>query len=321
MENIMTDSDNVKRVNPLLERFNKMPPETFRLPSGGGFYKNGELDEEVVDGEVIIYPMTTQDEITMKSPDMLFQGTAIEKVFNRCMPQIKKPMDLLSNDVDFLMICLRIVTYGSSIEIKYECPKCNENNKNKLKEAEFENEVDDDFDEEFDDERNQNSVKIKNIRNNDVINVDTSIVVNLNDFIRNARGVDVTDENFTIKLDTGEVVKLTPSKFKDMIKIYQFNAEELDSPEELANWVYDAISSVIESVNGHSDKDDIREWLAACEAPIVSKLQSKITDANDWGTTYDHTFKCDECGFSDSIIVPINPIELFTTPLTQKTQV
>jgi len=94
----MTDSDKkitipsptkVSDYNPLLERFNKMPPETFRMPSGGALYKNGEIDDDVIDGEIIIYPMTTVDELTMRSPDMLFQGTAIENVFRRCMPRLK----------------------------------------------------------------------------------------------------------------------------------------------------------------------------------------------------------------------------------------
>ena len=288
--------ENVKKTNPLLERFNKMPPETFRIPSGGAFYTNGELDEEVTDGEVIIYPMTTQDEITMKSPDMLFQGSAIERVFKRCIPQVLKPMELLSNDVDFLMICLRIVTYGSSIELKYNCPKCREEK----------NESDDNF-------------SVKNIRDTASVDDAESIIVNLSNFVSSAKPVDPSNSAFTVTLKTGEVVKLAPSRFKDMIKIYQFDADKMDTPEALAEWVYDAISSVIVSVNDHEDKDDIREWLSKCEAPVVDYLQAQITKTNDWGTTYKHKFTCSKCSHSEEITVPINPVELFTTPLTQET--
>jgi len=105
-------------VNPLLERA-RIPGETFRLPSGGIFYENGELNSDVKDGEVHIYPMTTIDEIVMKSPDMLYSGKAIEEVFARCIPQIKKPMDMLARDVDFLMICLRKVTFGAEMQIMH----------------------------------------------------------------------------------------------------------------------------------------------------------------------------------------------------------
>ena len=96
--------------NPLLDRLNRMPGETIRLPSLGQFYEHGELEEGVVNGEIVLNPMTMTDEIMMKSPDMLFQGTAIERVFQRCSPQIKKPLDLLSSDVDFILTHLRKIS-------------------------------------------------------------------------------------------------------------------------------------------------------------------------------------------------------------------
>ena len=80
--------------NPLLSKV-RMPGETYRLPSNDLFYHNDELDPSVRDGEVHVYPMTAVDEIIMKSPDMLFSGKAVEEVFLRCVPQIKKPMELL----------------------------------------------------------------------------------------------------------------------------------------------------------------------------------------------------------------------------------
>ena len=89
------------RSNPLLERI-RIPGETFTLPSQGIFYKNGELDDDSKNGEVYIYPMVTYDEIVLKTPDKLFSGEAITEVFQRCVPQIKKPMELLAKDVDFI---------------------------------------------------------------------------------------------------------------------------------------------------------------------------------------------------------------------------
>lgn len=105
--------------NPLLDRI-RIPGETFTLPSGGLFYKNGELDESVKNGEVTINPMTAYDEIIIKTPDKLFSGKAIEEIFQRCIPQINKPLDLLAKDVDFLLICLRKVTFGEIIEVTYQ---------------------------------------------------------------------------------------------------------------------------------------------------------------------------------------------------------
>ena len=114
-----------ERINPLIEKLKKkMPGETFRLPSRGLFYKDSELDPEVENGEIVVYPMTTVDELTMRSSDMLFQGTAITEVIGRCVPQILKPNRLIASDVDYVLTCLRKVSYGPLMPIQHKCQKC-----------------------------------------------------------------------------------------------------------------------------------------------------------------------------------------------------
>jgi hypothetical protein len=113
--------------NPLLARI-KMPGETFRLPSGGLFYPPGVLSENVTDGEIRVGPMTAIDEIALKTPDLLFSGDAVKEVFARCIPDVLQPEKMLAKDVDFLLICLRKVSYGPQLEITYEhnCEKAKE---------------------------------------------------------------------------------------------------------------------------------------------------------------------------------------------------
>lgn len=106
-----------QRVNPLLERV-QMPGETFTLPSGGLFYNDGELDSSVRNAEVRVGPMTALDEIVMKTPDMLFSGDAVRQVFARCIPSILKPDRILAKDIDFLLVCLRKVSYGSTLRME-----------------------------------------------------------------------------------------------------------------------------------------------------------------------------------------------------------
>lgn len=104
--------------NPLLARL-QLPGETQRLPSQGLFYNDGELAPEVKNGEIHIHPMTAYDEIMIRSVDKLFSGDAVEEVFHRCIPQILKPKRLLAKDVDFLMVCLRKISYGAGFEMNY----------------------------------------------------------------------------------------------------------------------------------------------------------------------------------------------------------
>ncbi len=104
--------------NPLLARI-RVPGETFRLPSGGLFYEPGVVSEKVVDGEIYVFPMTAIDEICLKTPDLLFSGDAVKQVFGRCIPDALQPGKLLAKDVDFLLICLRKVSYGATLELTY----------------------------------------------------------------------------------------------------------------------------------------------------------------------------------------------------------
>lgn len=113
--------------NPLLERV-KIPGETIRLPSNGLFYTNGELSDDVTNGEIHLYPLTAMSEIILRSPDKLLNGSALEEVFAQCAPQIKKPMNLLSKDVDYILTALRKITYGDIIEVNYN-HECSENAK------------------------------------------------------------------------------------------------------------------------------------------------------------------------------------------------
>ena len=109
--------------NPLIKKMQKIiPGTTVRLPSKGLFYKDKELSDDVVDGEIVLHPMTTLDEIIIRSPDMLFQGSAIEKVVSRCAPQVTKPSELFAKDIDYILIMLRKLSYGDEILLKFICP-------------------------------------------------------------------------------------------------------------------------------------------------------------------------------------------------------
>lgn len=108
----------VKIVNPLLERI-QIPGATYRLPSGGLFYSDGELSPDVKNGEIHVYPLTAIDEIIIRNPDKILNGKAICEVFARCIPDIKKPEMLFSKDVDYLLMILRRVSYGQYVELTY----------------------------------------------------------------------------------------------------------------------------------------------------------------------------------------------------------
>ena len=108
--------------NPLKQHFRR-PAIYLKLPSDGNFYPPGtiELPESK---EIPIYPMTAIDEITSKTPDALFNGTAVVEVIKSCAPNIKDPWYIPSIDLDALLIAIKSATGGNDLEISSECPAC-----------------------------------------------------------------------------------------------------------------------------------------------------------------------------------------------------
>lgn len=102
-----------------------LPGEIVKLPSQGLRYPEGVLSEDVKNGELMVYPMTAFDEVCMRNISEIINGNSISTVFQRCIPQILKPEELFSKDVDALLIYLRKVTYGAHITIshKHDCEK------------------------------------------------------------------------------------------------------------------------------------------------------------------------------------------------------
>ena len=75
-------------------------------------------------GELPVLPMTAIDEITYRTPDALFNGSAVANVIQSCMPNIKNGWAVPSVDLDAILVGIRIATYGHDLEINCFCPKC-----------------------------------------------------------------------------------------------------------------------------------------------------------------------------------------------------
>ena len=276
---IMTD----KPVNPLTARLDRMPGETIRLPSLGRFYKNGELSEDTVNGEIVLNPMTMTDEIMMKSPDMLFQGTAIERVFQRCSPNIKKPLALLTSDVDFILTCLRRISFGPSVEIPFTCsnPKCKHDNEVNVPLEYFTLNS-----KELDDESVERFV---------VITPSAGQTVRL-------RPIKFSDFLMMQQFNTDTLND--PAVLED----YVLNS-------------FAAIIESVDSVDNNSDEGHmmIMEWLNALPRADTQVITEAVSKLQDWGPTFRYKAKCSKCGHSNELTTELNPTAFFIQPSSQKT--
>lgn len=110
--------------NPLKQYFRR-PSIYIRLPSNGADYSPGVINMPD-SGEFAVYPMTAIDEITSRTPDALFNGTAVVELIKSCVPDIIDPWRISSNDLDAILIGIRSASQGNELDIDTECPKCKE---------------------------------------------------------------------------------------------------------------------------------------------------------------------------------------------------
>ena len=117
----MTEQTTGQNTSNPLQKYFRQPKLHVRLPSGGKYYPPGALDLPE-SGEVAIYPLTAKDELLLKTPDSLMNGTATADVIKSCVPQIKQPWYMPSLDVDALIMAIRIATYGENMTITVKVP-------------------------------------------------------------------------------------------------------------------------------------------------------------------------------------------------------
>lgn len=258
--------------NPLLDRL-RLPGTTFRLPSQGVFYDNGELSPDVRNGEVEVYPMTSMDEIILSTPDKLLSGKAVIEVFLRCIPQILKPEMLLARDVDFLMMCLRHVSFGPTMSITYK------HNCENAKERTYD------------------------------VNIDT--------MLKSAAPIDPTkiNQEYEMSLPNGQKVILKPMTFSGVVEVYQNTAmiKREDMTEEKAQkLIVDGLAAVVKSVDGLSDTNLIREWIAKLPLGYKQQIEQHVQKASNWGVDFEVPKKCEDCGADIILTASANPISFFT---------
>lgn len=110
--------------NPLQQYFRR-PAVYLKLPSGGVDYGDSVLIPTET-SELPVYPMTAIDEITIKTPDALFNGVAVVDLIKSCVPNIVDPWKLHSTDIDAVLLAIKAASGTQNLEVESKCPKCSE---------------------------------------------------------------------------------------------------------------------------------------------------------------------------------------------------
>ena len=120
-----TQQNNINN-NPLKKYF-RQPAIYIKLLSNGEYWPEGSLELPVT-GEIPVYPLTTRDEITLKTPDALMNGAGVVDAIHSCCPSIKNAWLMPNIDVDSVLIAIRIASYGHDMDFDVKCPHCEADN-------------------------------------------------------------------------------------------------------------------------------------------------------------------------------------------------
>lgn len=261
----------------LLAKLERIPGEICRLPSHGMGYDPDMFDDTVTNGDVMVYPVSSYDEIILKTPEKLLSGTAIFEVFSRRIPSIKHPEKLFHKDIDFLMAVLRKVSYGDELQISYN-HECKENSK----------------------------------EHNYIVNVNNFLSQTKRIDPTSIQNTFTLENGQVVKLGSmlfADMLELTQLRLKMMNQEISNTDGLILQYEQTA---CDALSRSIISVDGVEDKGQIKEWLFNIPVSFREILNSQIESYNSsWGMDTEQFVTCKDCGEKISLKPVVNPVSFF----------
>lgn len=256
--------------NPLQQYF-RQPAIYIKLPSDGNFYPPGALDM-TPNREFPVLPMTAVDEITYRTPDALFNGTAVVDVIKSCLPNIKDPWKMPSIDVDTVLASIRIASYGHELDIDCRCTKCD---------------------------------------NVDEVSIDLRSAIEKiksPDYSKNIPYGDL--EIYFCPMTYQDINENNLAQFEDQ-KLMQIVEDQTASDEQKRKQMSDILKKITDMTmkalaksiayiktpeSRVDDKTHISEWLTNCDRALFNKIRDHIVSCKKTAELQPFKMKCTGCG-------------------------
>ena len=118
-------------MSSFLDQYKRQPKLFIDLPSKGASYDESVIQDQQYT-QLPVFGMNTMDEIMIKTPDALFSGEATAEIIKSCVPMIKDPWKIIGFDLDYILLAIRMATYGDKMPVSSNCPKCSTQNDNEV---------------------------------------------------------------------------------------------------------------------------------------------------------------------------------------------
>jgi hypothetical protein len=275
--------------NPLKQYFRTAELYT-TLPSGTHYYTDAVVSFND-DGEVGVSPMTAKDEVVLKNPDALLNGQAISQVIKSCVPDVKKPNELLAVDVEALMVAIRHASYGDEIELDADCPKCKHSNHFALGV-----------------EQTLSSMKKLDSEYKIVTKGGLTIYIRPSTYHEVIKGYKAQFENYKI----AKVLKDDTLPESERITAYSTAFTKLS--EINAELVCDSIVKVVinETKDEVTEREHLIEFIQEMDQKVFKTISDNLSDINSCGVQKEFDATCEKCGHKWKTEIDLNPVNFFT---------
>ncbi|MCS7316815.1 MAG: hypothetical protein NZZ41_00630 [Candidatus Dojkabacteria bacterium] len=279
--------ENFSNKNPLRNYFRR-PGISIKLPTNYLYYEENDIELTPMN-ELEIYPMTISDELILKNPDSLSNGSALEKLLISCCPGIRNPRKILNPDFDAILLGIRYSTYGKNMDIDTTCPKCGKENS---------------------------------------FSIDLYILLENMKYLDEKPYLYVED-NLKITLKPYSLVttiSITKFAFEQSKLLMILNNEStpdekkselIDSiTEKMTNFQKEVVLESIESIELPDgsivmEKEFIKEWIENCPSSYINVLDNKINELNTIGVDKDFDAECTGCGNKWKQKISYDPTSFF----------
>ena len=220
--------------------------------------------------ELPVLPMTSVDEITYRTPDALFNGTATVNVIKSCVPSIRDPWVMPSTDIDAVLVGIRIASYGHEMEIGTTCPACNT--------------------------ADEISVDLRRV--NDMISVGNyDQVLNIGDLEIYFKPITyrTVNQNNQVQLEQQQAMQLINSDADEKIKIDQLNKSIAVINETTLHTVAQSIAAIKTPQAMVTETEFIVDFLKNCDSKKFNQLRDYVIGLKQASEVKPLDLTCKEC--------------------------
>jgi hypothetical protein len=262
---------NMMSQNPLL-KYVRQPGLYWEMPSHGQWWPPGSLEPNTTN-ELPVLPMNSRDEMLLKTPDALLNGSAIVELFHSCIPNIKNAWEMPSIDVDSALIAIRIASTGEFMPFESSCPKCNEDSDYDVDLRNVMGKIRCPHYLPFEFKKLTFQLKPQSYRE---MNVSSQMRFVEQSIQRALRDAEMSDE------DRKQIVS------EQIAKLEEFNCRLLTTSTEY-------IATPDESTV--TDPDQIKEFYSSAESSILRRVKQELNDYAETGGIKPLDLKCNHCEF------------------------